>query len=155
MPLVEFHDVSYEIEGRPVSKGELAPQVNVINVSPGYFQTVRQPLIQGRVFTDHDAPRIAEAVAMVLRSHARFVGMMGSRRHVGPYVEVLRSGGFSDQELARLRSPLGLDIGARTPPEIALSIAAGLVAAREERSGGWLDREGSRSAARDDAPPPH
>ncbi|MFL5767562.1 MAG: molybdenum cofactor synthesis domain-containing protein, partial [Actinomycetota bacterium] len=88
------------------------------------------------VFTDHDAPGVAEAVAAALRSEARFVGMMGSRRHVGPYVETLREGGFTDDDLARLRSPVGLDIGARTPAEIALSIAAGLIAAREERSGG-------------------
>ena len=46
--------------------------------------------IDGRtrvVFTDHDAPDIADALAIVLKSPARFVGVMGSRRHVGPYVE--------------------------------------------------------------------
>ncbi|MFL5737956.1 MAG: molybdenum cofactor synthesis domain-containing protein [Actinomycetota bacterium] len=101
------------------------------------------------VFTDHDAPGVAEAVAAALRSRARFIGMMGSRRHVGPYVESLRAGGFTEDDLARLRSPVGLDIGASTPAEIALSIAAGLVAAREERSGGWLDRD------RGDAPSSH
>ena len=63
----------------------------------------------------------------------------GSRRHVGPYVETLRSMGFGDEDLARVRSPLGLDIGGQTPQEIALSIAAGLVAARTGRSGGWMD----------------
>jgi molybdopterin adenylyltransferase len=96
------------------------------------------------VFTDHDAPGVAEAVGVALRSPARFVGMMGSRRHVGPYVEALRGKGFTDEELARLRSPVGLDVGAHTPAEIALSIAAGLVAARTERSGGWLDRDPAR-----------
>ena len=99
------------------------------------------------VFTDHDAPGVAEAVAAALRSRARFIGMMGSRRHVGPYVESLRAGGFTEDDLARLRSPVGLDIGARTPAEIALSIAAGLIAAREERSGEWLDRERSDAPA--------
>jgi xanthine dehydrogenase accessory factor len=68
---------------------------------------------------------------------------MGSRRHVGPYVEELKAMGFSDDELARIRSPLGLDIGGRRPEEIAISIAAGLVAAANGRSGGWLD-EGRR-----------
>ncbi|HEY2803482.1 MAG TPA: molybdenum cofactor synthesis domain-containing protein [Actinomycetota bacterium] len=99
------------------------------------------------VFTDHDAPGVAEAVAAALRSRARFIGMMGSRRHVGPYVETLRADGFTGDELARLRSPVGLDVGARTPAEIALSIAAGLIAAREKRSGGWLDRERSDAPA--------
>jgi xanthine dehydrogenase accessory factor len=65
---------------------------------------------------------------------------MGSRRHVGPYVESLRAMGFTDDDLARIRSPLGLDLGGRAPEEIALSIAAGLVAARHDRDGGWLDR---------------
>ena len=92
------------------------------------------------VHTDHDAPGVAESLAATLRSPARFVGVMGSRRHVGPYVETLRGMGFSDDDLARIRSPLGLDLGAKTPAEIALSIAAGLVAARTGRDGGWMDR---------------
>ena len=92
------------------------------------------------VFTDHDAPGIADALAAALRSPARFVGVMGSRRHVGPYIEELRSKGFGDQDLARIRSPLGLDLGGRSPAEIALSIAAGLVADEYDRAAGWLDR---------------
>jgi molybdenum cofactor synthesis domain-containing protein len=92
------------------------------------------------VFTDHDAPGIAAMIADVLRSRAGFVGVMGSRRHVGPYVEELRAMGFGDDDLARIRSPLGLDLGGRSPEEIALSIAAGIVAARHGRGGGWLDR---------------
>jgi xanthine/CO dehydrogenase XdhC/CoxF family maturation factor len=91
------------------------------------------------VFTDHDAPGIAELLAEVLRSPARFVGVMGSRRHVGPYLEDLRAMGFGDEALGRIRSPVGLDLGGQGADEIALSIAAGLVAARHDRSGGWLD----------------
>jgi xanthine dehydrogenase accessory factor len=92
------------------------------------------------VFTDHDAPGIADALAVALRSPARFVGVMGSRRHVGPYVDELRAKGFGDEELARIRSPLGLDLGGGSPAEIALSIAAGLVADGHDRAAGWLDR---------------
>jgi molybdenum cofactor synthesis domain-containing protein len=92
------------------------------------------------VFTDHDAPGIADQLEVVLRSPVAFVGVMGSRRHIGRYVEELRTRGFGDEELARIRSPLGLDLGGRRPEEIALSIAAGLVAARHDGDGGWLDR---------------
>lgn len=92
------------------------------------------------VFTDHDAPGIADMLTTLLRSPVRFLGVMGSRRHVAHYVEELRSRGFDDEDLGRLRSPLGLDLGGRRPEEIALAIAAGLVAARHDRDGGWLDR---------------
>ena len=92
------------------------------------------------VFTDHDAPGIADMLAALLRSPVRFIGVMGSRRHVAHYVEDLRSRGFDDEDLRRIRSPLGLDLGGRHPEEIALAIAAGLVAADHERDGGWLDR---------------
>ena len=91
------------------------------------------------VFTDHDAPRIAELLAEVLRSPARFVGVMGSRRHVGPYLDDLRSMGFDDEAIGRIRSPVGLDLGGMRPEQIALSIASGIVASRHGRSGGWLD----------------
>ncbi|MBA3737944.1 MAG: XdhC family protein, partial [Actinobacteria bacterium] len=92
------------------------------------------------VFTDHDAPDIADMLSTLLRSHVGFIGVMGSRRHVAHYVEELRTRGFDDDDLGRIRSPLGLDLGGRRPEEIALSIAAGLVAARHDREGGWLDR---------------
>jgi molybdenum cofactor synthesis domain-containing protein len=92
------------------------------------------------VHTDHDAPDIAEQLAILLRSPARFIGVMGSRRHVGPHVEALKRMGFSEEDLARLRSPVGVDVGARTPAEIAISIVAGILAARHGREPAWLDR---------------
>ncbi|HXY73059.1 MAG TPA: XdhC/CoxI family protein [Actinomycetota bacterium] len=90
------------------------------------------------VHTDHDAPGVGDALAAMLRSDAAFVGVMGSARHVGPHVEELRSRGFTDAELKRVQTPVGLDIGARTAEEIALSILAGIVGARHGRKGGIL-----------------
>jgi molybdopterin adenylyltransferase len=92
------------------------------------------------VHTDHDAPGVAESLAALLRSPARFIGVMGSARHVGPHMERLRGMGFNHRDLARLRTPVGIDIGARTAEEIALSIVAGLVADRAGAGAGWLDR---------------
>jgi molybdopterin adenylyltransferase len=92
------------------------------------------------VHTDHDAPGLAETLAALLRTDAAFIGVMGSARHMGPHVQALRDMGFDDADLARVRSPVGLNIGARTAEEIALSILAGVVAARRGGEGGWLDR---------------
>jgi molybdopterin adenylyltransferase len=92
------------------------------------------------LLTDHDAPGVADTLATLLRSPARFIGVMGSRRHVAGYVGELRALGFEEPDLARIRSPLGLDLGGRRPEEIALSIAAGVVADLHGRDGGWLDR---------------
>jgi xanthine dehydrogenase accessory factor len=61
---------------------------------------------------------------------------MGSRRHIPGFAGRLRDEGF---DLGRLRSPTGLDVGARTPPEIALSILAEVLAAGRGRAGGSLD----------------
>lgn len=92
------------------------------------------------VHTDHDAPIVAETVAELLRSPVAFIGVMGSARHVGPHMDRLRQLGFGEDDLARIRTPVGLDIGARTAEEIALSILAGVIAQRQGSSGGWLDR---------------
>ena len=90
------------------------------------------------VHTDHDAPDVADAVAQLLRSPAGYIGVMGSRRHVGPHMDALKAGGFTEEELGRIHTPVGLDIGARSAQEIALSMAAGLVAYRNSRSGQTL-----------------
>jgi molybdopterin adenylyltransferase len=113
--------------------------------APGEIATSIEEVLDGParptdvVLTDHDAPAVAQTIASLLRSSARFIGVMGSRRHVAHYVEELRARGFTDEDLARVRSPLGLDLGGRRPAEIAVSIAAGLIAARHGRGGGWLD----------------
>jgi xanthine dehydrogenase accessory factor len=92
------------------------------------------------VLTDHDAPYATETLAAAARSPARFVGMMSSKRHVQRHLDAIRTLGLTDEEVARVRAPVGLDIGGRSAEEIALSIAAGIVADGHGRDGGWLDR---------------
>ncbi|MCP3801545.1 XdhC family protein [Allokutzneria sp. A3M-2-11 16] len=78
-----------------------------------------------------DIPVLAEALRMPLT----FVGALGSRRTNGARLERLRAAGVSEADLARLRAPIGLDLGARSPEETAVSIAAEIVAARHGGSG--------------------
>jgi len=78
----------------------------------------------------HDAKFDVPLLETALRLPVAFVGAMGSRRTHEDRGRRLRDVGLTDRELARLRSPIGLDLGARTPEETALSIAAEIVAVR-------------------------
>jgi xanthine dehydrogenase accessory factor len=91
------------------------------------------------VHTNHDAPDLVEALQAVLPRSPRFIGLVGSRRHTGHHLEALRARGVPEEVIARIQSPVGLDIGARSAEEIALSILAGLVAVRRGGSGGWKE----------------
>src|ERR1700722_7143890 len=68
---------------------------------------------------------------------ARGVGIMGNPHHAGPHVEALNALGVAPGDIARVRRPIGLNIGSRTPPEIAISTLAGLLADRNSRPGGF------------------
>ncbi|CAM5285486.1 Xanthine dehydrogenase accessory factor OS=Streptomyces violarus OX=67380 GN=FHS41_000648 PE=4 SV=1 [Streptomyces violarus] len=83
----------------------------------------------------HDAKFDIPLLTEALRLPVAYVGAMGSRRTHEDRNRRLREAGVSDRELARLRSPIGLDLGARTPEETALSIAAEIVAARHGGTG--------------------
>jgi len=101
--------------------------------------------IDGELFvvhTNHDADDLVQALEAVLPRDPRFIGLVGSRRHTGHHLEALRAKGVPEEVIARIQSPVGLDIGARTPAEIALSILAGLVAVRRGGGGGWKSKNG-------------
>jgi xanthine dehydrogenase accessory factor len=73
-----------------------------------------------------------EVLSQALRTNARYVGMIGSRRKIATIFGNLQTQGFTTDDLVRVRSPIGLDIGAETPEEIALSIVSELVKVRAE-----------------------
>src|SRR4051812_2443076 len=83
----------------------------------------------------HDPKFDVPLLEVALRTGAGYVGAMGSRRTHEDRLERLREAGVTDQEIARLRSPIGLDLGARTPEETAVSIAAELIQLRWGGSG--------------------
>ena len=78
----------------------------------------------------HDPKFDVPVLEVALRTPAGYVGAMGSRRTHADRLERLRAIGLTEAELARLRSPIGLDLGARTPEETAVSIAAELIQLR-------------------------
>ena len=88
----------------------------------------------------HDDRFDAELVLAALRSGAGYVGAMGSRRTQDRRTVALLERGASVDELARLHAPIGLDIGASTPDETAVSMLAEVLAARAGASGPAADR---------------
>jgi xanthine dehydrogenase accessory factor len=78
----------------------------------------------------HDPKFDVPLLEIALRLNVGYVGAMGSRRTNEDRAERLRDAGLTDDEIAKLASPIGLDLGARTPEETALSIAAEIVASR-------------------------
>ena len=91
------------------------------------------------VFT-HDPKFDEPALLGALRSEAGYVGALGSRRTQSERLGRLRAAGLPEERIDRLHAPCGLDLGARTPEETALSILAEVVAARTGRSGEGLRR---------------
>ena len=83
----------------------------------------------------HDPKFDVPLLEVALRTPAVYIGAMGSRRTHEDRLARLREVGMSEEELARLRSPIGLDLGARTPEETAVAIAAELIQLRWGGSG--------------------
>jgi xanthine dehydrogenase accessory factor len=83
----------------------------------------------------HDHKIDVPALKAALASPAVYVGAMGSRRTNEERARLLGEEGVGEEELARLHAPIGLDIGSRTPEEVAVAVAAEIVAVRRARAG--------------------
>jgi xanthine dehydrogenase accessory factor len=93
----------------------------------------------------HDPKFDVPVLELALRlPHVAYVGAMGSRRTHDDRLARLREAGLTDDELARLSSPIGLDLGARTPEETAVSIAAEIIAGRWGGTGDRLSHTDGR-----------
>src|SRR2546423_13937002 len=88
------------------------------------------------VLTDHDRPELGTVLRDALALPARWIGVMGSIRHTAPHLAALRDLGVDEADIARVHRPVGLNIGSHTPPEIAVSTLAGLLARPGRRPGG-------------------
>ena len=82
------------------------------------------------ILVAHDYKYELPVLRSLLRSTIGYLGMLGSKKRGVAVRELLRDEGFSDDELSRIRTPIGLDIGGKSSPEVALSILAEIVAIR-------------------------
>ncbi|WP_033293559.1 XdhC family protein [Amycolatopsis jejuensis] len=89
------------------------------------------------VVTDHHRAELGPVLRSALAVPTRWVGVLGNPRHPGPHVEALRALGVPEPDIERVHRPVGLNIGSRTPAEIAISTLAGLLADRNGRPGGF------------------
>jgi xanthine dehydrogenase accessory factor len=89
------------------------------------------------VVTDHHRPELGPVLRDVLAGEPRWVGVLGNPRHPAPHVSALAGLGVAESDIARVHRPIGLNIGSRTPAEIAIATLAGLLADRNQRPGGF------------------
>ena len=101
----------------------------------------------------HDPKFDVPVLKAALDTPAGYIGAMGSRRTHDNRTARLKEEGVGEEQLARISSPIGLDVGARTPEETAVAIAAEIIAQRTGHSGGRLaERSGPIHAPDPDMP---
>jgi xanthine dehydrogenase accessory factor len=101
----------------------------------------------------HDPKFEIPLLKVALGTPARYIGALGSRRTHEARTRKLADAGFLPEEVARVRAPIGLDIGACTPAEVAVAIAAEIIALRNGRPGGFLARVPGASRTEERARP--
>ncbi len=89
------------------------------------------------IVTDHHRPELGPQLRDALAARARWVGIMGNPRHEGPHIAALTELGVPADEISKVHRPIGINIGSRTPAEIAISTIAGLIADRNGKPGGF------------------
>jgi len=126
-PLAELgHIVGYEVQVVDVNPERAdRPQLDPEAIGLGSYVV----LITENHVTDEQALR------QVLSTAASYVGLIGSRRKIDMIMDHLRADGFTAEQLARVRAPIGLDLGGREPAEIALAILAEIETVRHGGSG--------------------
>jgi xanthine/CO dehydrogenase XdhC/CoxF family maturation factor len=120
------------VEPDPQRTGEAGPGVIVSAGFDGYLDEATDVVV-----TDHHRPELGTVLRDALASPARWVGILGNPRHPAPHIPALAALGVPDEQIARVHRPIGLNIGSRTPAEIALATMAGLIADRNGRPGGF------------------
>ncbi len=108
-------------------------------VADNWSSTLREAIGNGRgvsvavVTRGHNEDE--QCMRVVVRAHPDYVGLIGSKRRTSIVIDRLREAGIPDEQLTNIHAPIGLDIGAVTPEEVALAIMAEIVARRRGGSG--------------------
>lgn len=125
-----------------IGEGPVARALSSLASTVGFAVREARPAEEPRagertyvVICGHDEEGSQPALRRLLASRAPYLGMMGSRRHTGDLLEELRRAGHDDASLARVHTPMGLDLQAETPEEIALAALAHIVAVKRGGSG--------------------
>lgn len=131
---------------RSFATEERFPNVTVSSEWPDDAMDELKPDVRTAVVTlTHDPKLDDPALDRALKSPAFYIGALGSRRTHARRVARLKELGHTDEVIARIKGPVGLDLGAITAPEIAVSILAEFVAAR--RNGGLAPKQAEKQAA--------
>src|SRR5881296_1168149 len=126
------------IDGRPrFATRERFPDVDELNIGIPSELVQKVPLIASTalILVAHDYKYDLPVLRRALVTDVGYIGMLGSSRRGGAILKFLTEEGVSDAELKRIRVPIGLDLGARSAPEIALAIMAEIQAVRGGGSG--------------------
>ncbi len=126
-----------------VTRGRFPEEgVELVAAEAGWTEAVRSAVGAGRgvyvavVTRGHNEDE--ECMRAVLAARPSYVGMIGSRRRTNIVLSRLREAGFDEEELMKVRAPIGLDLGAVSPEEVALSVLAEIVAERRGGTGAPL-----------------
>jgi xanthine dehydrogenase accessory factor len=150
MPLVELARTlgfrSTVVDARPrFATRERFPHADEVRVGIASEIVAQIPLVPSSavVLTVHDYKVEVPVLREVLKSEVGYVGMLGNRRRGRAVLDMLREEGVAEEQLARVHVPIGLDIGAQTAAEIAMSVLAEVIAVRSQRSGASLVSRGA------------
>ncbi|MFQ5829238.1 MAG: XdhC family protein [Candidatus Methylomirabilia bacterium] len=148
MPLVSLANVTgfttIVVDGRPrFATRERFPDAHRLEVGIPSELVKSVPLTPATalVLVAHDYKYDLPVLRHALASPVGYIGMLGSRRRGAAIIDLLREEGISDEMLARIHVPIGLDLGAQSAPEIALAILAEILAERAGASGVPLSRK--------------
>lgn len=142
---VEVNDPGASAERYPAAARIVADDIDYATLQPAPGDAVV-------VATQHKGDH--QSMTRALQSGAGYVALIASRRRAGLVMDYLREQGFDDAALARVMAPAGLDLGARTPEEIALAVMSEIVLTRRRGSGERLRDKLARAVQAEQAARP-